>query len=165
MNCPFCGESRTEVTDTRPVSGNNCTRRRRQCRACRKRFTTYETLHLTAPKVVKRDGRREPFDADKLRRSVVMATAKRKVSESDIGALVEAVELEIMSVRKQEVESVRIGQAVMRELEKLDHVAYVRFASVYRNFQDVGAFRDIVEGIGAAAPAKNDKQLPLDIDE
>lgn len=94
-----------------------------------------------------------------------MATAKRKVSESDIGALVEAVELEIMSVRKQEVESVRIGQAVMRELEKLDHVAYVRFASVYRNFQDVGAFRDIVEGIGAAAPAKDDKQLPLDIDE
>lgn len=122
-------------------------------------------MHLTAPKVVKRDGRREPFDADKLRRSVVMATAKRKVSESDIGALVEAVELEIMSVRKQEVESVRIGQAVMRELEKLDHVAYVRFASVYRNFQDVGAFRDIVEGIGAAAPAKDDKQLPLKIDE
>jgi len=93
-----------------------------------------------------------------------MATAKREVSESAIDALVERVELGIMSVRKQEVKSVRIGQAVMRELEKLDHVAYVRFASVYRNFQDVGAFREIVEGIGAA-PAKDEQQLPLDIDE
>ena len=165
MNCPFCGESRTEVTDTRPVPGNNCIRRRRECKACRKRFTTYETLHLTAPKVVKRDGRREPFDADKLRRSIEVATAKRPIPEGAIGAVVEAVELGVMSVRKQEMDSVRIGQAVMRELEKLDQVAYVRFASVYKNFQTAGAFRELVEGIGGRPDGGDDKQLPLDIDE
>lgn len=163
MNCPFCGAAKTEVTDTRPVSGSTAIRRRRECRECRERFTTYETLHPTAPKVVKRDGRREPFDADKLRRSIELATTKRPVAEADIDALIEAVELSLMSVRKREVESRRIGQAVMRKLEKLDAVAYVRFASVYKNFQDAGAFRELVDDIGkpAATAEADDGQLPL----
>ena len=162
MNCPFCGAAKTEVTDTRPASGSTAIRRRRECRECRERFTTYETLHPTAPKVVKRDARREPFDADKLRRSIELATTKRPVAEADIDALIEAVELSLMSVRKREVESRRIGHAVMRKLEKLDAVAYVRFASVYKNFQDAGAFRELVDDIGKPAAAEaDDGQLPL----
>lgn len=166
MNCPFCGAAKTEVTDTRPVSGATAIRRRRECRDCRKRFTTYETLHPTAPKVVKRDGRREPFDADKLRRSLELATTKRRVAESTLDELVKTVELSLMSVRKREVESRRIGQMAMRELEKLDAVAYVRFASVYRNFQDAGAFRELVDDIGGrGAGQADDGQLPLALDD
>ncbi len=165
MNCPFCGAPKAEVTDTRPVSDGTAIRRRRECRDCRKRFTTYETLHPTAPKVVKRDGRREPFDADKLRRSLELATTKRPVAEGTLDELVKAVELSLMSVRKREVGSRRIGQMVMRKLEKLDTVAYVRFASVYRNFQDAGAFRELVDGIGRPAAGKaDDGQLPLALD-
>ena len=164
VNCPFCGAPKTEVTDTRPVSGSIAIRRRRECRACHKRFTTYETLHLTAPKVVKRDGRREPFDIDKLRRSLELATTKRRVAESTLDELVRAVGLSLMSVRKREVESRRIGQMVMRQLEKLDTVAYVRFASVYKNFQDVGAFRELVDGIGKS-DGGDDRQLPLALDD
>ena len=165
MNCPFCGAPKSEVTDTRPLSGSAAIRRRRECRACRERFTTYETLHPTAPKVVKRDGRREPFDADKLRRSLELATAKRPIAEGDLDELVKVVELSLMSVRKREVESRRIGRMVMRELEKLDAVAYVRFASVYRNFQDAGAFRELVDGIGARDAEADDGQLPLALDD
>ena len=166
MNCPFCGAPKTEVTDTRPVSGSTAVRRRRECRVCHKRFTTYETLHPTAPKVVKRDGRREPFDAAKLRHSIELATTKRPVAEGDLDALVEAVELDLMSVRKREVEARRIGRMVMRELKKLDTVAYVRFASVYKNFQHAGAFRELVDGIGGrdADDGADDGQLPLALD-
>ncbi len=135
MLCPYCQEGDSRVIDTRDVG--SAIRRRRECSRCRQRFTTYERLAPVSLLVVKRDGRREPFDREKLYRGVYTACAKRPIAEETIEGVVTKVENELFGLGKAEVDSRVIGQMVMDELRELDDVAYVRFASVYRRFKDI----------------------------
>jgi transcriptional repressor NrdR len=140
MRCPYCGNIETRVTDTRTNPPGTQIRRRRRCPRCGKRFTTFEQLEIQMPIVVKRDGRREPFQRNKLYASLAVALRKRPVPQEKIEAIVERIESRIAEAGKAEVTSRELGEMVMRELRKLDQVAYVRFASVYREFQDVTEF-------------------------
>ena len=135
MRCPYCQEDDSRVIDTREVG--SAIRRRRECPRCRQRFTTYERLSPVSLLVAKRDGRREPFDREKLYQGVYKACAKRPVSEEAIDSLVSKVENDLFALGKAEVESRVVGQMVMEQLRDLDDVAYVRFASVYRRFKDI----------------------------
>ena len=141
MHCPFCGADDTKVIDSRLVSEGKSVRRRRDCSRCGERWTTFETAELLMPKVVKRDGSREPFDEAKLRHGLRKALEKRPVSDESIDAAVGRMMDRIRESGEREVKSDQVGEAVMGELRQLDAVAYVRFASVYRDFQDVSEFQ------------------------
>jgi transcriptional repressor NrdR len=143
--CPFCGHVETKVTDSRLAGEGRQIRRRRECLACGERFTTFEAAELLLPQVVKSDRSREPFDEAKLRAGMRKALEKRPVAEAAIEAAVARICHKLRSLGEREVPARQIGELVMEELRHLDEVAYVRFASVYRSFQDVEAFRDEIE--------------------
>jgi transcriptional repressor NrdR len=147
MKCPFCGSTDTQVVETRVAEDGDFIRRRRQCTECEKRFTTYERPDLTFPAIVKKDGRRIEYERDKLRASMNLALRKRPVSTEQIDAAVERIEEKLLNLGVREVPSSRIGELVMRELRKLDKVAYVRFASVYRSFEDIDEFKTLVDEV------------------
>lgn len=141
MHCPFCGTHDTKVTDSRLVVEGDQVRRRRQCAACGERFTTYETAELVMPRVVKADGSRESFDEAKLRAGMLRALEKRPVSAESIEAAVERIRQRLRARGEREVKAIEVGQEVMDALKRLDQIAYIRFASVYRRFQDIDEFR------------------------
>ena len=147
MKCPFCGHSETQVVETRVAEDGNFIRRRRQCGACEKRFTTYERPDLNFPWVVKKDGRRMEYERSKLLASFQLALRKRPVSTEQVDAAMERIEEKLLNLGLREVLSNRIGELVMRELQKLDKVAYVRFASVYRSFEDIDDFKTLVDEV------------------
>jgi transcriptional repressor NrdR len=147
MKCPFCGNTDTQVVETRVAEDGDFIRRRRQCAACEKRFTTYERPDVTFPAVVKKDGRRIDYERDKLRASMNLALRKRPVSTEQIDGAVERIEEKLLNLGVREIPSTRIGELVMRELKKLDKVAYVRFASVYRSFEDIDEFKTLVDEV------------------
>ena len=147
MKCPFCNHLDTQVVDTRISEDADFIRRRRQCGACEKRFTTYERPEVNFPAVVKKDGRRIEYDRSKLQASFALALRKRPVSTEQVDSAIERIEEKLLNLGLREVQSPRIGELVMRELKKLDKVAYVRFASVYRNFEDIDEFRALVDEV------------------
>ena len=141
MHCPFCGADDTRVIDSRLVAEGDQVRRRRECAACKDRFTTYELAELLMPRVIKQDETREPFDEEKLRSGLQRSLEKRPVSVEQIEAAVSQIKRYLQSTGEREISSQIIGEKVMDQLRKLDDVAYVRFASVYRSFQDLSEFR------------------------
>jgi transcriptional repressor NrdR len=145
VKCPFCGHQEDKVMDSRPSKGGSAIRRRRECLKCEKRFTTYEQIEEILPMVVKRDGRREPFDRLKIVAGIRKAVEKRPVSSEKIEALVDDIENTLMERAAKEINSTEIGEMVMNRLKEIDDVAYVRFASVYRQFKDINAFMDEVK--------------------
>jgi transcriptional repressor NrdR len=147
MKCPFCGHDETQVVETRVAEEGNFIRRRRQCGACEKRFTTYERPDVAYPAVVKKDGRRIDFERAKLLASMNLALRKRPVSTEQVDSAIERIEEKLLNLGVREIPSTRIGELVMRELKKLDKVAYVRFASVYRSFEDIDEFRALVDEV------------------
>jgi len=147
MRCPYCGNLEDRVVDSREAQDGQATRRRRECLGCQRRFTTYERIEEVLPQVVKKDGRREPFDRAKIVEGVAIACQKRPVSAEQVQALVSAVERELQELGEKEIRTTVIGEAVMRRLRELDEVAYVRFASVYRAFRDVGEFMTELAGL------------------
>jgi len=156
MKCPFCKGHDTQVVDTRESEEGDSIRRRRRCLSCDKRFTTYETVELRMPQVVKQNGMRSEFDPGKLRTSFNRALHKRPVSTELVDAAIDSVTQKVFALGEREVGSRQIGEMVMKELLKLDKVAYIRFASVYKSFQDVGDFTDAVEAV-RKAPARRGK--------
>ena len=152
MHCPFCQHVDTRVIDSRVSEDGATIRRRRGCEACGERFSTLETIEIKLPAIIKTDGRREAFDARKLRAGFDRALQKRPVSEEQIEAAVRAVIHAIRMSGEREIASRRIGEFVMNELRKLDHVGYVRFASVYRSFEDVADFREEIEKLERDLP-------------
>ena len=142
MKCPFCGEDNTRVIDSRPADDNSSIRRRRLCDACQKRFTTYEKVETIPLVVIKTDNNREQYDRSKIEAGVLRACHKRPISINQINELVDAVETEIFNREEREISSKEIGEMVMERLKNLEAVAYVRFASVYREFKDVNTFMD-----------------------
>lgn len=147
MKCPFCGNVDTQVVETRMAEDGDFIRRRRQCATCEKRFTTYERPDVTFPAVVKKDGRRIEYERAKLLASMNLALRKRPVSTEQVDGAVERIEEKLLNLGVREVPSTRIGELVMRELKKLDKVAYVRFASVYRSFEDIDDFKTLVDEV------------------
>jgi transcriptional repressor NrdR len=147
MRCPFCGHADTQVVETRVAEDGGFIRRRRQCAHCEKRFTTYERPDVAFPAVVKKDGRRIEYDRTKLLASMKLALRKRPVGVEQIDSAVERIEEKLLNLGVREIPSSRIGELVMRELKKLDKVAYVRFASVYRSFEDLDDFKLVVDEI------------------
>lgn len=145
MHCPFCAHPETKVTDSRLAAEGRQIRRRRECLACGERFTTFETAELVMPRVVKSDSTREPFDEQKLRSGMLKALEKRPVSSEAVDAAVDHICHRLRTLGEREVPARLVGELVMEELRHLDEVAYVRFASVYRSFQDVDAFREEIE--------------------
>ncbi|MBF6058051.1 MULTISPECIES: transcriptional regulator NrdR [Thiomicrorhabdus] len=154
MHCPFCNAPDTKVVDSRLATEGVQVRRRRECIHCGERFTTYESAELSLPRVIKSDGNRERFEDDKIRRGLVKALEKRPVSSETIEQVISHIMKRLMSEGVREIPSAQIGEWVMEELRDLDQVAYVRFASVYRAFQDVNAFREEVEKLVHATTAK-----------
>lgn len=142
MRCPFCGYEESKVVDSRPTEENEKIRRRRECLKCNSRFTTYEVIETVPIMVVKKDKSREAFDRDKLTRGILRSCEKRPVTANEIEKMVDAIESELSNSLQREVTSYRIGELVMKYLKPIDEVAYVRFASVYRQFGDIGAFMD-----------------------
>ncbi|MDF1486207.1 transcriptional regulator NrdR [Ramlibacter sp. H39-3-26] len=147
MKCPFCGHAETQVVETRIGEDGDFIRRRRQCSACDKRFTTYERPDLTFPALVKKDGRRVEYKREKLRASMNLALRKRPVSTEQVDSAIERIEEKLFGLGLREIASSRLGELVMRELKKLDKVAYVRFASVYRSFEDIDDFKNLVDEV------------------
>ncbi|OBS30059.1 Transcriptional repressor NrdR [Tepidimonas fonticaldi] len=147
MKCPFCGHADTQVVETRESDDGVFVRRRRRCGVCDRRFTTYERAEVTFPQVVKKDGRRVDYDAAKLRASLALALRKRPVSTERLDAAIARIEERLLAEGAREVPSQRLGEWVMQELRELDQVAYVRFASVYRSFEDVDAFRSLIDEV------------------
>ena len=147
MKCPFCSNDETQVVETRVAEDGDFVRRRRQCAACEKRFTTYERPDVTFPSVVKKDGRRIDYERIKLQASMNLALRKRPVSTEQIDSAVERIEEKLLNLGVREIPSARLGELVMRELRKLDKVAYVRFASVYRSFEDIDEFKTLVDEV------------------
>jgi transcriptional repressor NrdR len=147
MRCPFCSHDDTQVVETRESDEGGVIRRRRRCLRCEKRFTTYERVEIALPAVVKKDSTRMDFDAAKLRASMLLALHKRSVSVEQVDAAIERIQDKLLATGAREVATARIGELVMRELKRLDKVAYVRFASVYREFEDVDEFRQLIRDI------------------
>ncbi len=154
MRCPFCDAEETKVIDSRLANEGTVVRRRRECLTCSERFTTFESAELVMPKLVKNDGRREPFNEEKLRGGILRALEKRPVKSEDIESAVGRIIKRLRSTGDREVNSEKMGHWVMDELRDLDHVAYVRFASVYRSFEDVNAFREEIERLEKAPTAE-----------
>lgn len=142
MKCPFCNEADTKVIDSRPAEDNSSIRRRRQCGTCGKRFTTYEKLETMPLMVIKKDRSREAYDRSKIEAGVIHSCHKRPVSTQQINAMIDEIENQIFNMEEKEVETTAIGELVMKRLKELDEVAYVRFASVYREFKDVNTFME-----------------------
>jgi transcriptional repressor NrdR len=162
MHCPFCGFEETKVIDSRLAAEGQQVRRRRECLKCVERFTTFESAELLMPRVVKSDDSREPFDENKLRAGMLRALEKRPVSSEAVDTAVSHVCHRLRTLGEREVPSRLIGELVMEELHQLDEVAYVRFASVYRSFQDVDAFREEIERLQHRRPrSAEDIQLAL----
>ena len=147
MKCPFCGSDDTQVIDSRASEPGDSIRRRRRCTGCQKRFTTYETVELRLPQVVKTNGTRSDFDVGKLRNGFQRALHKRPVPTEFVDQAVDRIVGQVLALGEREIPSRQIGEMVMQELYKLDKVAYIRFASVYRSFQDVEDFREAVRKI------------------
>ena len=145
MICPFCGTEEIRVLDSRPDEENNAIRRRRECTGCAKRFTTYETIEMAPVLVIKKDGRRQAFDPDKIRNSIYKACEKRSVSAEQVDGLVHEVEKRVQNSFAREIDTQALGEMVMDGLKGLDEVAYVRFASVYRQFRDIQSFMSELE--------------------
>ena len=142
MRCPFCGKDNTRVIDSRPAEDGNAIRRRRECDVCRKRFTTYEKVEMIPLIVIKKDNNRETYDRSKIEGGVFLACHKRPISADQIKSMIDEVEAGIFKKEAREISSREIGEMVMEKLKDLDSVAYVRFASVYREFKDVNTFMD-----------------------
>ncbi len=145
MRCPFCASNDTQVKDSRPTDDNTAIRRRRFCPDCGSRFTTFERVHLRDLTIVKRSGKRSQFDRDKLMRSIQIAARKRPIDEERIERIVNSIQRRLESSGESEIKSVYVGELVMEALSQLDPVAYVRFASVYRNFREAQDFEDFVD--------------------
>ncbi|MFS8638660.1 MAG: transcriptional regulator NrdR [Gemmatimonadota bacterium] len=165
MRCPYCHGTEDRVVDSRTSREGRAVRRRRECLSCGRRFTTYEYVEERSLQVVKRDGSLEPYDRRKLLRSIRLPCAKRSISMAEIEAIVDEIEDELSRRGQDEVESRLIGELVMERLKRLDHVAYVRFASVYRNFQDIDEFVEELRELSArrarSVQAENQVELPL----
>jgi transcriptional repressor NrdR len=147
MKCPFCAKSDTQVIDSRASDEGASIRRRRRCLGCDKRFTTYERVELALPSIVKRGGSRAEYDREKLRASMLLALRKRPVPREAVDDAIGRIEDKLLSAAQREIKSEKLGELVMRELKRLDKVAYIRFASVYRSFEDVDEFAEVVKEI------------------
>lgn len=145
MYCPFCGANDTKVIDSRLVTNGDQVRRRRECLLCEERFTTFETADLILPRLIKQDGSRQPFDEEKFRAGMLRALEKRPVSLERLEEAVARIKRKLRATGEREVQSLVVGELVMNELKKLDEVAYIRFASVYRRFQDLNEFRKEID--------------------
>jgi transcriptional repressor NrdR len=154
MKCPFCKSADTQVIDSRVSDDGESIRRRRRCAGCSKRFTTYETIELRMPQVVKQDGSRSEFDLEKLRTGFMRALHKRPVPTQLVDDAVATITQDVLALGDREIPSRRLGEMVMRELKRLDQVAYIRFASVYRSFQGVDDFQDAIKEIQRPTPPK-----------
>ena len=148
MKCPFCQHGDTQVLDTRISDEGDSIRRRRRCANCEKRFTTYERVELAMPVIVKKNGSRTEFDPAKLRASLMLALRKRPVPAEAVDAALHRIEERLLSSGEREVLSGKIGELVMNELKRLDKIAYIRFASVYRSFEDISEFQDVIAEVG-----------------
>ncbi|WP_045226500.1 transcriptional regulator NrdR [Methyloterricola oryzae] len=164
MRCPFCGAQDTRVIDSRLSQEGDQVRRRRECSECRERFTTYESAELNLPRVVKSNGSREPFREEKLRAGMLRALEKRPVGSDRIEAAINHIKKRLLARGEREVPSRLLGENVMHELAALDDVAYVRFASVYRSFQDVNEFREVIEHL-ERQPSADDTKDQTDLFE
>lgn len=166
MYCPFCAAEDTKVIDSRLSGEGAQVRRRRECLSCGERFTTFEVAELVMPRVVKRGGVREPFNESKLRGGIIRALEKRPVATEQIEVAIERIQHKVRASGEREVASRQLGEWVMGELRTLDQVAYVRFASVYRSFQDVNAFREEIDRLeNDPTPEQRRDQIPLIPDE
>ncbi|RRQ21131.1 transcriptional regulator NrdR [Thiohalobacter thiocyanaticus] len=166
MHCPFCGAIETKVIDSRLANEGAQVRRRRECLSCGERFTTFEQAVLVMPRIVKRDGTREPFNEEKLRSGILRALEKRPVATEQVEAAIERIQKRINASGERELDARQVGEWIMLELRGLDQVAYVRFASVYRSFQDVNAFREEIERLeNEPSPEEKRDQIPLLPDE
>jgi transcriptional repressor NrdR len=154
VKCPFCNGPDTQVIDSRESEEGESIRRRRRCVACEKRFTTYETVELRMPQMIKSNGTREEFNEDKLRTGFLRALHRRPVPTNLVEDAISRIVQKVLSLGEREVQSRRIGEMVMKELYKLDKVAYIRFASVYKDFQDVDDFRDVIKEVQKPAPRR-----------
>lgn len=162
MHCPFCNGDDTRVIDSRLVGEGNQIRRRRECQACKERFTTYEKAELSLPRVIKRDGSRVPFDEGKLRSGMMRALEKRPVASDRIEDAVSKIKHALIASGDREVRAMAVGEHVMHALRELDQVAFVRFASVYRSFEDVNAFREEIDRLESEpTPELRRNQIPL----
>ncbi len=157
MRCPFCSAADTKVIDSRLVAEGAQVRRRRECLGCSERFTTYETSELLMPKVIKQNGNRQPFDEEKLRSGITRALEKRPVSVEKIEAVVGQIKQALQATGEREIKSLVIGEQVMSHLRQLDHVAFVRFASVYRDFQDLNEFREEIDRLAKEPKPQGDE--------
>ena len=147
MKCPFCQHADTQVIDSRASDEGATIRRRRKCPACEKRFTTYEKVELAMPSIIKRGGGRADFDREKLRGSMLLALRKRPVAREAVDEAITRIEEKLLASAQREIKSEKLGELVMRELKRLDKVAYIRFASVYRSFEDVDEFAEVVREV------------------
>jgi transcriptional repressor NrdR len=154
MKCPFCKSSDTQVIDSRVSDDGDSIRRRRRCTSCNKRFTTYETIELRMPQVVKQDGSRTEFDLEKLRTGFMRALHKRPVPTQLVDDALATITQDVLALGERELPSRRLGEMVMRELKRLDQVAYIRFASVYRSFQGVDDFQDAIKEVQLPTPGR-----------
>ena len=155
MHCPFCTDHETKVIDSRLVADGGQVRRRRECLNCGERFTTFESAELVLPRVIKNNGNRQPFDEDKLRNGLLRALEKRPVSLELIDSTINRIKHQLRETGEREIRTRVVGELVMQALRELDDVAYVRFASVYRSFQDVEEFKKEIDRLGKAQPRKN----------
>ncbi|MBC8212440.1 MAG: transcriptional repressor NrdR [Gammaproteobacteria bacterium] len=168
MKCPFCGTPDTRVVDSRLANESNQVRRRRECVSCETRFTTYESPLLNMPMVIKNDGSRDTFDEQRVRNGMLRALEKRPVSAEQIEDAMSHIKTQLIALDAREVASRQIGEMVMRELQALDHVAYIRFASVYLSFEDIASFEELIRRLESEpTPELQRRQVPLidDLDE
>ncbi|WP_020205621.1 MULTISPECIES: transcriptional regulator NrdR [Cupriavidus] len=154
MKCPFCAHPNTQVLDTRMSEEGDTVRRRRRCESCDRRFTTYERIERSFPAIVKKNGSRADYVRDKLKDSMRLALRKRPVSAEAIDAAIARIEERLLGLGEKEIPSSQVGELVMRELRRLDKIAYIRFASVYRSFEDVSEFRDMLDEFSSSTPRK-----------
>ncbi len=147
MRCPYCQHDNTQVLDTRDSEEGDSIRRRRRCESCDKRFTTYERVELAMPTIVKKNGSRTEYDRNKLAGSFMLALRKRPVSAAAVDTAISRIEDKLLSTGEREIPSERLGELVMRELKKMDKIAYIRFASVYRSFEDVDEFAEVIREV------------------
>lgn len=165
MKCPFCGTPDTRVVDSRLAQESTQVRRRRECNSCETRFTTYESPMLNMPMVIKSDGSRDAFDERRLRNGMMRALEKRPVSAELIEDAISRIKKQLLGIEAREISTRKIGDMVMHELQRLDHVAYIRFASVYLSFEDIQAFEEVIQTLAAEpTPEMQRRQVPL-IDE
>ena len=162
MKCPFCGTPDTRVVDSRLAQESTQVRRRRECNSCEARFTTYESPLLNMPMVIKSDGSRDAFDEVRLRSGMMRALEKRPVSAELIEDAVSRIKKQLLGIEAREISTRKIGDMVMHELQRLDHVAYIRFASVYLSFEDIQAFEEVIQTLAAEpTPEMQRRQVPL----